>query len=273
MKKVAVLLIISLLFISGIPEDKSLFMKGKILLFDEKWKDALNIFDKLEQKYSNSKYLTMSYFYKGKCLEELKSEKDAIKNFEKFLVFSDNDSLSEEAEISIINNAFKLYEKGNREFLKKITGRLSSFNKSIRYYAAFSLSYAKDKNISKKALPVLKKILFDEEDKELIERAKLAILRISPKDLEKIQTARVKSGKSTRMLRIRIIDKQNNKSKVTINIPFSLAELAIKSLPDDEKKALIENGYDLDTIIKTLVDAGEIIRIDDEDELIKIWIE
>jgi tetratricopeptide (TPR) repeat protein len=273
MRKVAVLLVICLVFISGIQEDKSLFTKGKILLFDEKWEDALEIFNKLEKKYSNSQYLPMSYFYKGKCLEELKKREKAINSFEKFLVFSDNDSLSEEAEISIINNAFKLYEKGNTAFLKKITGRLSSFNKSIRYYAAFSLSYAKDKTVSKKALPVLKKILFDEEDVELLERAKLAILRISPKELEKIQNAKLKTGKSARMLRIRIIDKTDNKAKVTINIPFSLAELAIKSLPDNEKEALIENGYDLDTIIKTLVNAGEIIKIDDEDELIKIWVE
>ena len=75
------------------------------------------------------------------------------------------------------------------------------------------------------------------------------------------------------MLRIRVIDKKTNKSKVTVNIPFSLAELAIKSLPDSEKKVLVDKGYDLDTILSTLSEVGEIIRIDDENELIKIWIE
>lgn len=273
MKKLISILIIGVLFISSTPPDKSIFNKAKLLVFDEEWGSALKLFNDIEEKYPNSEYLSMSYFYQGKCNEELENKEEAIRNFEMFLINSDNNSLSEEAEISIINNSFKLYEKGNDKYLKKITGRLSSFNRSVRYYSAFTLSYAKDKNVAKVSIPVLKKILFDEEDKDLIERAKLAILRISPDELTQIKKNKTKLGKSIKMLKIRVIDKKANKVKVTVNIPFSLAELAIKSLPDSEKTLLADKGYDMDTILRTLAEVGEIIRIEEEDELIKIWIE
>jgi len=273
MRKLFAILVIGVLFISSTPPDKSIFNKAKILVFDENWESALTLLNKIEKDYPNSNYLSMSYFYKGKCNEELKNEEKAIKNFEMFLINSDNDSLAEEAEISIINNAFKLYKKGKKKYLKKITGRLSSFNKSVKYYSAFSLSYAKDKTVANKSLAILKKIIFEEEDSDLIERAKLAILRINPKELAKINKNKTNSGKHSKMLRIRVIDKKTNKAKVTVNIPFTLAELAIKSLPDSEKKALVDKGYDLNTILKILSEVGEIIRIDDENELIKIWIE
>lgn len=274
MNKLISILIISTLFLSSVDADKSIFNKAKLFVFDESWEQALTLLDKLEKNYPESNYLPMTYFYKGKCFEETKQLKSAIKYFEQFIIYSDNNSLSEEAEISIINSSFKLYEDGNEKYLKKVTGRLSSFNKNVRYYAAFSLSYAKDKNIAKKSLAVLKKILFDEEDKDLIERAKLAILRVSPNELKRIEKNKNSVNKnSARMLKIRVIDKKANKSKVTVNIPFSLAELAIKSLPESEKRVLMEKGYDLNTILKTLVEVKEIITIEEEDELIKIWIE
>lgn len=201
MKKLIAVLIIGVLFISSTPPDKSIFNKAKLLVFDEEWDGALKLLNEIEDKYPNSQYLSMSYFYKGKCNEELEHKEKAIRNFELYLINSENDSLSEEAEISIINNSFNLYEKGNDKYLKKITGRLSSFNRSVRYYAAFTLSYAKDKKIAKESIPILKKILFDEEDKDLIERAKLAILRISPDELTKINKNKTKISKTIKCSR------------------------------------------------------------------------
>ncbi len=60
-----------------------------------------------------------------------------------------------------------------------------------------------------------------------------------------------------------------------INIPWALADLALRSIEVEEKAALKKEGYDLDTITKTLIEAGEIIYIEDKEEgtIIKIWIE
>ena len=60
-----------------------------------------------------------------------------------------------------------------------------------------------------------------------------------------------------------------------INIPWALADLALGSIEEEEKASLKKEGYDLDTIMKTLAEGGTIIYIEDKEEgtIIKIWIE
>ncbi|MFQ6082366.1 MAG: tol-pal system YbgF family protein [Candidatus Aminicenantia bacterium] len=278
MKKISLFLLIGLLIntFSGLAQslpDEKLFQEAKILIFDEKWSEAQQKLDEIITRYPNSKFYPSALFYKGKCLEEQKARKEAMEVYEKYLKISKEGSLREEAEVSIIDLAFDLYRRGNKPHLKKIEDRLKSKNKVIQYYAAFKLSYFKDKKIATKGVPILKKIINFEQDEELRDRAKIALLRIDPDFLKEVKKEEI--TQKGRILKIRIFEKGKRKPKVSVNIPWALADLALKALSEKQKSALREEGYDLDKILRDLSSLKEpiIIEVQDEDEIIRIWIE
>ena len=51
------------------------------------------------------------------------------------------------------------------------------------------------------------------------------------------------------------------------------ARLALEAIPQKEKSALKKQGYNLDSLIKKLMEKRELFQFDDEDTLFKIWIE
>ncbi len=147
---------------------------------------------------------------------------------------------------------------------------MRSPNKIVRYYAAFKLSYIKDKSVSGRAVPVLKGIVEDERDPELRDRARIALLRVDPGALKEVGDDR--HGVRARILRIQVLEA--GKKKVDINIPWALADLALQAIPDEEKSVMRKKGYDLDRIISELAKMGSsIIEINDGSSVIKIWIE
>ena len=60
-----------------------------------------------------------------------------------------------------------------------------------------------------------------------------------------------------------------------MNLPVQNSYDPLGSIEEEEKASLKKEGYDLDTIMKTLAEAGEIIYIENKEEgtTIKIWIE
>jgi hypothetical protein len=180
-------------------------------------------------------------------------------------------SLTEDSELSIIELAYELNKEGKRSYLREIEKRLSNSNRVVRYLAAIVLSQVEDKKIAVKAVPYLKEIIKKEKDDELKDRAKIALLRVDPgvlKDLEEERPVR-----KARLLKIRVW--KDGELTLRINIPWALADLAFSSIEEEEKAELRKEGYDLDTITKTLVDAGDVIYIENKEEgtIIKIWIE
>ncbi|MCP2520339.1 tetratricopeptide repeat protein [Candidatus Aminicenantes bacterium AC-335-A11] len=250
-------------------KDKELLNQAKILMFDEEWEKALKKLNELLRNYRNSRYYSIALFYKGKCLEELGKRKEALSTYEEFIKVNKNKNLKEEAEISIIDIMFDLYHEGYTGYFKKLEGYLKSPNKLVRYYTAFKFSYFKDKKIAKKGVPILKEIISKERNEELKDRAKIALLRIDPYLLKEIQE---KEEYKKEILKIRVYEKGKSKPVVSINIPFSLADLAFKALSDKQKEIIREKGYDIDKILKDL-SSGLSIEIEDEKEIIKIWIE
>jgi len=79
--------------------------------------------------------------------------------------------------------------------------------------------------------------------------------------------------RKAKLLKIRVW--KDGELTLRINIPWALADLALGSIEEEEKAELRKEGYDLDTITKTLVEAGEVIYIENKEEgtIIKIWIE
>lgn len=280
MKRVTIylgLILLASLFLqvyAGMQPDEELFYEARILFLDMKWKKAQKKLDELLEKYPNSRWFSRALYWKAKCLQEQEGkELEALDTYKSYARRNDRTKiLIEEAEVAIIDLASKLYNKGKRSYLKEIEKRLSHSNRVIKYYAAFELSYVKDKRVAAKAVPVLKKILENESDDRLRDKAKIALLRIDPGALKDFEEKRYE--RKIAVLKIRIYKKGQTKPEVKINIPWALADLALRAISEENKIMINEGGYDLDRIRKELLEyRGEIIRFEDEDTIIEIWID
>ncbi len=272
---IGILLLASLLlqaYAQAQPDEK-LFQEAKILIFDKEWKDAQEKLEDLLEKYPDSAWYSQAVFYRAKCLEERKGkELEALKAYRDYIKRKNRSkSLTEDSELSIIGLAYELYKEGKRSYLSEIEKRLSSSNRVVRYFAAIKLSQVEEKKVASRAVPVLKEIIKKEKDDELRDRAKIALLRVDPGVLKDLEEER--SVRGAKLLKIRVW--KDGELTLKINIPWALADLALRSIEEEEKAALKKEGYDLDTITKTLIEAGEIIHIENKEEgtIIKIWIE
>ncbi len=183
-----------------------------------------------------------------------------------------NPSLAEESEISVIDLGYELYKLGKRSYLKEIERKLASSNRVVKYYAAFKLSYIKDRKVASKGISTLKEILKEERDDELRDRAKIALLRVDPKALKDFEEERYE--RRILILKIRVYKKGEKKAHFSINIPWALADLALGAIPEKEKELIREEGYDLDKLRRELTRfEGNIIEIKGEDTIIKMWID
>lgn len=272
---IGILLLASLLlqtYAQAQPDEK-LFQEAKILIFDKEWKDAQEKLEELLEKYPDSAWYSQAVFYRAKCLEERKGkELEALKAYRDYIKRKNRSkSLTEDSELSIIGLAYELYKEGKKSYLSEIEKRLSSSNRVVRYFAAIRLSQVEEKKVASRAVPVLMEIIEKEKDDELRDRAKIALLRVDPGVLKDLEEERPVRG--ARLLKIRVW--KDGELTLKINIPWALADLALRSIEEEEKAALKKEGYDLDTITQTLIEAGEIIYIEDKEEgtIIKIWIE
>jgi len=255
--------------------EEKIFQEAKLLLFDEKWAEAQKKLELLLAEYPESPLAGQATFYRAKCLGKQKGkETEALAAFEAYLRWPQKvPSLVEEAETSIIDLAYDLSSQGEKKrFRDKIEERLQSPNRVIRYYAAFKLSLLKDKQVASKAIPVLKEILDREKDPDLQDRAKIALLRVSPDSLREVERGR--EERKVRVLKIRVYVEGQKEPELSITIPWALADLALSAIPEKDRSALKAEGYDLDKIIDELTRThGSIIEIRDKERTIKIWIE
>jgi predicted HTH domain antitoxin len=182
------------------------------------------------------------------------------------------ESLVEEAQIASLDLAFNLYNSGQTSFGRVLTDKLNDQSRVIRYYAAFKLSYLNDKKLATKAVPVLKKLMAEEKDQELVDRAKIALLRISPESFKDLKN-HAESG-DYRLIKIRIYEKGKKAASVSVNFPLALADLALQAMSEEDKNRIKQKGYDLDRLLDDLAKSREkLVRIEDEGNLIEIWIE
>jgi len=253
--------------------DQELFQEAKIMIFDNEWENAQEKLEELLEEYPESPLYSQALFYLGRTLENQKGEeKEAIDIFKKYVLRRDSSTvLIPEAETSIINLAFALYEKGRTSYLKEIKTRLYRPDEVVRYYAAIRLSYVKDKEEASHAIPVLKEILEEGRDQELKDMARIALLRIDPDYFQEYEEKR--DERRLMLLKFRVVSKKTGAETFSISIPWALADLALANIPEDAKADLRNEGYDLDRILKEVVQGGRIIEISTTDAVIKIWIE
>lgn len=273
LKKIIIICVLIALLPALIPaqSDRDIFDEAKKDLFDKNWQQALKRLDKIIKDFPDSRFYALAYFYKGKCLEELEQTKDAWKSYHTFIDLSNNESLKEEANTALINLDFILFEKGEKRYLEEIKGFLKSRDWVVKTFAAFKLSYAKDKNVAALAVPVLKKIISREtDDADLVDRAKVALMRIDPGYLKGMTK---KKNREPTTISIKIYDKKTGEDSFTFTIPFALARLALDAIPAKEKKELKKEGYDIDEIIKTLIEGKDVVKMETEDSVLSISID
>lgn len=253
--------------------DEELFQAAKIMIFDKDWENAQEKLEELMEDYPDSPLYSQSLFYLARTLENQKGEeKEAISIFKKYILRRDsNEVLVQEAETSIIKLAFDLYDRGRKSYLDEIKTRLYRPDRTVRYFAALRLAYLDDKREAREAVPVLKEILEKEEDQELRDKAKIALLRIDPDYFRDFEEK--KEERRLMLLKFRAVNKRTREETFSLSIPWALADLALANIPEDAKAELRENGYDLDRIFKEVIEGGRIIEIETKDAVIKIWIE
>jgi tetratricopeptide (TPR) repeat protein len=248
-----------------------LFEKAKTLIFDKQWAEALKSLEQLIARHAGSRHYATALFYRGKCQEQLGARRTALESYEEFLAAAPGSNLAEEALVSVVDLSAALYPSGGKEHLKRIEGLLGNKNKVVSYYAALKLSYMPDRGSAARALPVLLRILEQEQDEELRDRAKIAVMRIDPGRLK--GAADPKRRAAGTLLRIYVAEKGDPKGKISIAIPLALADVALRSLGAKEKQALKREGYDAERLLAQLLDEGKKIDIQAEDVTVRIWIE
>ncbi|HEX7503343.1 MAG TPA: hypothetical protein VF451_07960 [Acidobacteriota bacterium] len=251
--------------------DQESFAKAKVLIFDKQWSAALKQLDGMLADYPGSRLAGSALFYRAKCQEELGARAQALESYERFLKMSAGSNLAEEARISVLDLAAALYQAGEKNYLQKMLDMLHDGNKVVAYYAAFKVSYLPQRQAAARALPVLLAILRQENDAELRDRARIAVMRLDPARLKEL--AGPERNMAGKMLKIRILDKKDKQATVSLNIPLALADLAIQSLSDEQKRLLQKKGYVLDQILAQLVEQGVKIDFQDQDGVFQIWVE
>ncbi len=268
--------------------DEKLLQQAKLLIFDKKWSEAAASLDRLLEDYPDSPLAGPAWFYRGKSLgEQAGRERDAIRSYKAFLERAGSkDPLAGEAEGGIVDAAYRLFASGaDRSALSEVTSRLKHPDRLVRFYAAYKLSQAPDKADAAAGIPVLREFAGDETEPELRDRAKIALLRVSPRDLDEVERrpasgsgedrhARPAPKGGPRMFRIEITEKGKREPSLRLNLPWALADLVIQSMPDNEKAELRRKGYDMNRILSELdKSGGTILEIQGDDSVIKIWID
>ena len=253
--------------------EEELFQEAKIMIFDKEWENAQEKLEELLEEYPDSPLYSQVLFYLGRTLENQKGEeRKAIDIFKKYILRRDSSEiLIQEAETSIIKLAFVLHERGRTAYLKEIKTRLYRPDKVVRYYAAIRLSYVKDKEEASGAIPVLKEILEESEDREVKDMARIALLRIDPDYFQEYEERR--EERRSMLMHFKIINRRTREETFGLAIPWALADLALANVPEDAKAELRKEGYDLDRILKEVIEGGRIIEIETKDVVIKIWID
>lgn len=283
--KTARVIAVFVLAAAGLPgvaraADPELARKAKALFFDRQYTEARAAWQAVLQG-SRGPEADQAAFWIARASESLGEAERAFREYGAFLARRPADkALVEEARTNRVGLAAQLYKSGQRQHLDVLTTALDDPSRTVRYYGALQLA-SLGPEVGKRALPTLCRIVTDEKDEDLVDRAKLALLKLDPQSAclqhnPVVDRLGRGSRADVRMLRVRVFEKGTSHAKVTVNLPMALADLLFKSLPEEAKYNLRLKGYDAENFWEQLKKLGptQIIDIEgDEGEKIQIWIE
>lgn len=265
--------------------------EAKALFFDRKYEESRSKWAEIAAAKGPTS--EAASYWIARCSESLGESERAFREYGAFLDLPPADGrLAEEAEISRIGIASKLTRAGKPGFLTAVIRSLGDDRAPVRYFGALQVGSLTSLADARKATVVLREIVTASKDPDLVERAKLQLLRLEPRSLSETppprapRTAPSPKGSVTkpssetepegpaRLLRIRI--SRGGKQTVAVTVPFSLAEFVFASLPETSKRSLQLKGYDAEGFWKRLrsLNIKEIVSIVGEDgETIEVWVE
>ena len=275
--------------------DPERLRSAKSLFFDRRYAEARAIWEPLSA--GKGADAEAAAYWTARCSESLGEPERALREFTAYLARHPVDrALAEEARTSQVGLAVKLARAGQRQHLPLVVEALKDDSRTVRYYAALQLAGLGPVD-GRPALPVLREIVDHESDADLVDRAKLGLLRVDPKALAALPPVPAASPvpgtspvpavravpavpavppRPATWVKVRIFDKGEAKPKVSLNLPVALAELVFKSLPDEARAELKKEGYDADSFWQRLKRLGptEILSVDGKDgERVQVWIE
>jgi hypothetical protein len=262
---------------AALAQDSERLAAAKALVFDRKYAEARAAW--LQLLGSGGPEAETAAYWVARCSENLKEDARALKEYGDFLARQPADrGLADEARTSRVGVAARLAKAGQTQHLSILREALADPSKTVRYYAAFQVA-GLGGTLAREAVPTLKKIVAEEKDPDLADRAKLLLLRVDPQALAPAVSAPKLAGAPPRLaswLRVRIYARGKPQPSVSVNVPISLAEIALKSLPDDARRELHDKGFEPENLLERLRKLGpmEIVTIEGDDgERVQIWIE
>jgi tetratricopeptide (TPR) repeat protein len=252
---------------------------AKALFFDRKYAEARAAWQQVLAGARGAEADAAAYWI-ARASEQLGERERAFKEYDAFLARKPADAtLAEEARTNRVGLAARLYRDGRKEYLPVLHAALTDPSKTVRYYAGLQ-SCGLGPEAGRPALPLLKKMVQAETDEDLVQRAKLCLLRLDPGALSDVAPASAAPSRRTetrgRTLKVRILE--HGRRKVSVEVPLALAEIVFKSLPDEAKRELRKKGYgEPERFWEELTKLGptQIIDVegDEEGERIQVWIE
>lgn len=249
---------------------------AKALFFDKNYAEARALWEKAA--VGRGPDADAAAYWVARCSDGLGEHERAFREYTTFLTRRPADAgLLEEARTARVSLAARLVRAGRTSYLGPLREALADRNRTVRYFAALQMA-GLGPAAGQAAVPVLKEIVASERDPDLVDRAKLHLMRLDPGALAAGPGAPPqppsRAGAAT-WVKVRVFARGKGEPKLSINVPFALADLLFKALPDDVRKELRSEGYDADSLWDKLraLPPTQILEVVGEDERIQIWIE
>jgi hypothetical protein len=256
------------------PQDEGETLRNaKTLFFDRQYEEAREAWR--EVRAAGGSGADAALYWIARCSDKLGQNARALAEYGAYLDSRPADrALREEAKTSRVALAAKLYKSGQTRHLDVLRDALGDPSRTVRYFAALQLA-SLGPDVGRPAVGVLQEILKSETDPDLVERAKLALLRLDRAALAEA-TSSSRDRKDGGWIRVRIWEKGGSKPQLALNVPVFLADMVFQSLPREARDELEEEGFDASNFWERLKDSGpaDILTVEGDDGTrIQVWIE
>lgn len=257
--------------------DTNALQAAKALFFDRRYAEARQAWQAIHA--AGGAAAEDAAFWVARASESLGEHERALGEYERYLDQRPrNTALAIEARTARVAVATRLYKAGQTQRLALLRAALADQHRSVREFAALQLATL-GPSVGAPAIPVLRAILAEQKDPDVVDRAKLALLRLDPGALRTTAAGDATptptaSGSAPRgaarrlvWIKVRIFERGSTQPNVSINLPVGLAEMVFKSLPDGARRELRHKGVEADNFWERLKALGpsEILSIEDSD--------
>ncbi len=140
-----------------------LFAKGRKLVFEEKWDEAIRTFEELKRKFPNSRSVEKSLYYTAICYKEKGDLKKSFDILDTFIKNRTKSDIIGEVKGLRVEVADKLVKSGQDQYRKYIESGIGDDDPEIKIMAIKAL----ERVSPEKAVPMLEKIIFTWDDLRL----------------------------------------------------------------------------------------------------------